>query len=118
MKLACGLLRPSQGEVQVLGVSPTHVRARRHIGYCSDLDKYYEHLTGRAFVTWMLRLSGLRGSKAGQRAAELLDELGLGAAMDREIAGYSKGMRQRVNLAQACRGSRPHSVTFALENRQ
>ena len=101
LKLACGLLRPSQGEVRILGDSPAKARARRHIGYCSDLDKYYEHLTGRAFVTWMLRLSGIRRSMAEPRAVQLLGDLGLGAAMDREIAGYSKGMRQRVNLAQA-----------------
>lgn len=101
LKLACGLLRPSQGEVRVAGNSPVRASVRRHIGYCPDLDRYDEHLTGRECVTRMLRLSGLRRVRAGERAGELLRELGLGAAMDRTIAGYSKGMRQRVKLAQA-----------------
>jgi ABC-2 type transport system ATP-binding protein len=101
LKLACGLLRPSQGEVRVCGGSPTDASVRRCIGYCSDLDRYYEHLTGRVFVTWMLRLAGLGRSQAAQRAVDLLEELGLGGEMDRTIAGYSKGMRQRVKLAQA-----------------
>jgi len=101
LKLACGLLRPSQGEVRVAGDSPARTSARRHIGYCPDLDKYDDHVTGREFVTRMLRLSGLGRSRARERAGELLSELSLGAAMDRAIAGYSKGMRQRVKLAQA-----------------
>lgn len=101
LKLGCGLLRPSQGEVRVAGDSPARVSARRHIGYCPDLDKYDEHLTGRESVNRMLRLSGLGWARARERSGELLQELGLGVAMDRPIAGYSKGMRQRVKLAQA-----------------
>jgi ABC-2 type transport system ATP-binding protein len=92
---------PSQGEVRVAGGSPVRPSVRRHIGYCPDLDRYDEQLTGREFVTRMLRLSGLGRVRAGEHATELLRELGLGAAMDRSIAGYSKGMRQRVQLAQA-----------------
>jgi ABC-2 type transport system ATP-binding protein len=101
MKLACGLLVPSQGGVQVAGAPPTEVEIRRLIGYCPDLDRFYEGMTGRTFLTWMLKLSGLDGRGARRRAGELLDQLGLGAAMNRKIRGYSKGMRQRVKLAQA-----------------
>ena len=101
MKLAAGLLRPSYGEVFVMGQSPTRPEARRHLGYCADVDRYYEHLSGRDFTAWMLRLSGMSGADARRRAAELLEELGLGEAMHRRIAGYSKGMRQRVKLAVA-----------------
>lgn len=101
MKLASGLLRPSHGEVFLLGIPPTVPRARQNLGYCADIDKYYERQTGFTFVQWMLRLSGSGGSAARRRASELLDELGLGEAMHRKIAGYSKGMRQRVKLAVA-----------------
>lgn len=101
LKLTSGLLRPSQGEVLVCGQSPRHAQARRQLGFCPDLDRFYESMTGRRFVAWMLRLHGVGGRRAYQRAGELLDRLGLGEAMHRRIGGYSKGMRQRVKLAQA-----------------
>ena len=101
MKLAAGLLRPSYGEVFILGEPPTSPRARRHLGYCADIDRFHENQSGVGFVTWMLRLSGFSGGEAKRRARELLGELGLGDAMGRRIAGYSKGMRQRVKLAVA-----------------
>ncbi|MEM7205082.1 MAG: ABC transporter ATP-binding protein [Planctomycetota bacterium] len=99
MKLACGLLRPSLGQVRVNGGSPDRVATRRQIGFCPDLDRFYERLSGRRFVTWMLRASGLGRSAAATRAGEVLERLGLADAMDRQIRGYSKGMRQRVKLA-------------------
>ena len=101
MKLACGLLRPSYGTVSLMGQSPTSPQARRHLGYCPDIDKYYEDQSGHKFVTWMLRLSGDSARVAAGRATELLEELDLREAMHRRIAGYSKGMRQRVKLAIA-----------------
>ena len=101
MKLACGLLRPSFGEVFLNGEPPTSPRARQSLGYCSDIDKYYEHQSGFVFVAWMLRLSGASGRDPRSKAGSLLDELGLGDAMHRKIGGYSKGMRQRVKLAVA-----------------
>lgn len=101
MKLAVGLLRPSYGEVFINGQPPTVPKARARLGYCADVDRYYEYQTGHTFVDWMLRLSGMGGAAARQRATALLDELGLGEAMHRKIAGYSKGMRQRVKLAVA-----------------
>lgn len=101
MKLACGLLRPSYGSVSLMGEAPTMPRARRHLGYCPDIDKYYEDQSGHKFVTWMLRLSGDSARVASRRAAELLEHLDMREAMHRRIAGYSKGMRQRVKLAIA-----------------
>jgi ABC-2 type transport system ATP-binding protein len=101
MKLACGLLAPSQGMVSVCGVPPTRPGARRLLGFCPDLEKLPDRVTGLAFVTWMNRLHGQRGRRARDRAVEVLDRLGLGEAMHRQIRQYSKGMRQRVRLAQA-----------------
>lgn len=101
MKLAAGILRPSYGQVTIVGEPPWSPRARRNLGYASDIDRYYEQQSGYAFVSWMLRLSGFGRGAARRRAAELLEELGLTDAMHRKIAGYSKGMRQRVKLAVA-----------------
>ncbi|MBL8753472.1 MAG: ATP-binding cassette domain-containing protein [Planctomycetes bacterium] len=101
MKLAAGLLRPSQGKVQIEG-RPAHARAARaRMGFCPDVETLYEELSGAAFVAWMLRYHGLDARAARARAQEVLDELGLGDAMHRCIGEYSKGMRQRVRLAQA-----------------
>lgn len=101
MKLATGLLRPSLGEVRIDGHLAASTEANAVLGFSPDLDKLYERCTGRQFVAWMLRLHGFSGRAAFARAGEVLDELGLGAHMGRRIREYSKGMRQRVRLAQA-----------------
>jgi ABC-2 type transport system ATP-binding protein len=101
MKLAAGLLRPSLGEVLVAGARAGTCEANAVLGFSPDLDRLYERRTGKEFVAWMLRLHGVSGRAASARAAEVLDELGLGAHMHRRIREYSKGMRQRVRLAQA-----------------
>src|SRR5690606_4989176 len=101
LKLLAGLLSPDYGTVRVAGLDPRRPKARRSFGFCPDVDRYYENLSGVEFVTWMLRLSGFRRREARQRAEATLDRLGLGDAMRRSVGGYSKGMRQRVKLAQA-----------------
>jgi len=101
MKLAAGLLRPSLGSVHVDGAVAGSRAANAVLGYTPDFDRLYERLSGREFVSWMLRLDGWSGRAARERAGEVLDELGLGANMHRRIREYSKGMRQRVRLGQA-----------------
>lgn len=101
MKLACGLLSPSQGLVTICGEQATRPAARRLFGFCPDIEQLPAHLTGRQFVAAMLRLHGTGGRAAHVRAGEVLDRLGLGANMERRIGTYSKGMRQRVRLGQA-----------------
>lgn len=101
MKLACGIIRPSFGQVTVMGSSPSEAATRRFMGYAADVDRYYERQSGVVFVTWMLRLSGFAGGAARKRAEQLLHELGLGENMHRRIDTYSKGMRQRIKLAVA-----------------
>ena len=100
MKLAAGLIAPSLGSVLVEGVSPyTNLDARRRIGLCSDVDKFYEDMSGLRWVTLMARLFGVANARS--RAAEILDRLELGEAMNKRIGGYSKGMRQKTKLARA-----------------
>lgn len=101
MKLASGLLAPSQGRVVVGDTDAARPSARERLGYCPDVDRLYERLSGRTFVTWMLRLHGVPAGAARARAGEVLAQLGLAAHMERPIREYSKGMRQRVRLAQA-----------------
>ena len=102
LKLVTGQLQPSKGHVQVLG-EPIWANpgAYRRIGYCPDHDAFYERMTGRDWLTALLGLSGLEGDRAAGAAARALETVGLATAADRKIGGYSKGMRQRIKLAQA-----------------
>jgi ABC-2 type transport system ATP-binding protein len=97
LKLLTGQLQPSQGTVRLLGVDPfatPGVHAR--VGFLPEQDSFYEDMTGRAFVRF---LAGLHGCAA--KADEALERVGLTDAAHRKIRTYSKGMRQRVKLAQA-----------------
>jgi ABC-2 type transport system ATP-binding protein len=102
MKLLAGLIAPSRGTAEIFGASAWRdLEARRRIGYCPEHEGVYEELTAREFVAVLARLMGLPRADAERRAAEELTALGLAAAMDRRLQGYSKGMRQRAKLAQA-----------------
>lgn len=102
MKVATGQVRPMGGTVKVLG-QPVwgNPSVLHHIGYVPEQDAFYESMTGLHFVTFLAGLSGMDDAVARRAAKAELEGLGLGDAMDRPIKGYSKGMRQRVKLAQA-----------------
>ena len=106
MKLATGLVQPSHGQVRVFGKPPSQASTRRLVGHSPDIEALHERQTGHAFVAWMLRLHGLGLRESRQRAGDLLTRLGLGDAMHDPVRTYSKGMRQRVRLAQ-CLGHEP-----------
>jgi ABC-2 type transport system ATP-binding protein len=102
IKLITGLLRPSRGEVRVFGQHAfAATEARRRLGYCPEHDGLYDELTALEFVTALARLSGVPAGRARDAAARSLDQVGLAAAMNRRLRGFSKGMRQRTKLAQA-----------------
>lgn len=102
LKLAAGQLAPSQGQVTVLGKpawgSP---EIFHHVGLCPETDAFWEHLTGLQFVMALLRLTGFEEAECREKAEQALAEVALLPAKDRKVGGYSKGMRQRVKLAQA-----------------
>jgi ABC-2 type transport system ATP-binding protein len=102
MKMITGQLRPSQGEVRLFGetVWNNHELFRR-VGFCPEQDAFYERMTGREFVRSLLSLHGLPDAEALRRANEALESVRLTDAADKKIAAYSKGMRQRVKMAQA-----------------
>jgi ABC-2 type transport system ATP-binding protein len=101
LRLATGQLRPSIGAVTVRGRDAWLAAAKRHVGYSPDVDAFYEDMSGRQFVLAMARLCGFTAREAARRTDECLDVVGMAGRADRALRGYSKGMRQRVKLAQA-----------------
>jgi ABC-2 type transport system ATP-binding protein len=102
MKLVTGQLKPSKGTVRVLG-EPIWGNPALYfrIGFCPEQDAFYERMTGLEWVTALVRLNGLDEAAALAAAKVALDRVDLMDAADKKIGAYSKGMRQRVKLAQA-----------------
>ncbi|MGD0941384.1 MAG: ABC transporter ATP-binding protein [Terracidiphilus sp.] len=102
MNLMTGLVQPSNGRISVLGFSPSNSPDLfRILGYCAQFDSFPRGINGWDFVFDSLMLHGMNEAQAFEMAAEALDRVELGNAAGRKIAGYSKGMRQKVRLAQA-----------------
>ncbi len=102
LQLATGQLRPSQGEVRILGHSRwNNPGLNRLIGLCPEQDAFFEWMSGRRFLTSCALLAGLGRRGAREAADRMLELVKMTRAADRPIAGYSKGMRQRIKLAQA-----------------
>jgi ABC-2 type transport system ATP-binding protein len=100
IKLITGQLRPTTGDVLVDGRIPfANTGVAREIGYCPETDSFYEDMTGRQFVSLMARMSGIPSSN--EAANEAISVVKMTERADTRIAGYSKGMRQRIKLAQA-----------------
>jgi len=102
MNLLTGILRPTRGAISVLGVPVADSeRLGRLVGYCTQYDSFPPGMTGSDFVRGFLRVAGWADGAARARAAAAIERVGLSDAAGRRIAGYSKGMRQRVKLAAA-----------------
>ncbi|MDC0312190.1 ABC transporter ATP-binding protein [bacterium] len=101
MKVALGLMAPSSGSTKVFGVDSRDVRARNDIGFLPENPYFYKHLSGVETLKFYGKLCGMGGRELKDRIAELLDMVGLVDAKDRRLGGYSKGMLQRIGLAQA-----------------
>ena len=102
MRLVSGQLRPTTGSVRVLGEAPfANCRVYERLGYCPEGDSFYEDMTGREFVTALATLAGLAGEARSTRVKAVVERVGMTPHADRRIGGYSKGMRQRIKLAQA-----------------
>jgi len=102
MNLMTGLVRPTRGEISVLGVSPQDPeKLFKLCGYSTQFDSYPRGLTGFQFIQSYLRLFGISAADAATAAIRVIERVNLGEAAHRKIAGYSKGMRQRIRLAQA-----------------
>jgi ABC-2 type transport system ATP-binding protein len=102
MKLMTGQLKPSKGSIAVFGepIWSNHAIFAR-IGFCPEQDAFYDRMTGLEWVTALVRLNGVTDAEATAAAKQALDTVDLLEAADKKIGAYSKGMRQRVKLAQA-----------------
>ncbi len=102
MNLMTGLLRPTRGSITVLGI-PTDQPEQlfRRVGYCTQFDSFPRGMTGREFINSFLLVHGFEQKRATDLAQVALERVNLVEAADRKVAGYSKGMRQRIRLAQS-----------------
>ncbi|TMM47925.1 ABC transporter ATP-binding protein [Colwellia ponticola] len=104
MKLILGVISPSQGNVKVMGMAPDSKEAwhcRSKVGYLPENVSFYEQLTGLEVLTYFAKLKGFAKGHAQKHAMALLEQVGITHAMKRPVKTYSKGMRQRLGLAQA-----------------
>ncbi len=102
LRLITGQLKPTTGEVRVFGHDPfANPTVFARLGYCPDIDSFPEHLSGEEFVFRMGRMMGYSVSHAHERTAEVLRLVHMADRAQKPLRGYSKGMRQRIKLAQA-----------------
>jgi ABC-2 type transport system ATP-binding protein len=102
MKLITGQIKPSKGDVRVFGEPMWgNPNIYRRIGFCPEQDAFYERMTGLEWVTALVRLNGLPDSEATEAAKRAIEKVDLMEAANKKIGAYSKGMRQRIKLAQA-----------------
>ena len=102
MNLMTGLLRPTRGAISLLGI-PTDQPEQlfRKVGYCTQFDSFPRGVTGREFLNSFLLVHGYDRKRVNELSQLALERVNLVEAADRKVAGYSKGMRQRIRLAQS-----------------
>jgi len=101
LKMLLGLVPPSGGEARLLGAPIGDRAARARVGFLPEHFRFHDWLTGREFLRFHGHLYGMSGSALDRRMEELLERVDLGDAAARRVGGYSKGMLQRIGLAQA-----------------
>ena len=101
MKMLMGLLRPTRGRIELLGASADNVAVHARIGYLPEAPYFYDYLTAEEFLRFYGRLAGLHRETVQQRVPQLLERVGLTEARHRQLRKFSKGMLQRIGLAQA-----------------
>lgn len=101
MKVMLGLLKATQGRATIFGNNSENVASRSHVGFLPENPYFYKHLTGRETLRFYGKLCGMSGSELSDRTEAMLKLTGLTHAAERRVGGYSKGMLQRVGLAQA-----------------
>mgnify|MGYP001553547295 CR=1 FL=1 len=101
LKILLGLVSPTRGQTKVFGEDSALVRSRKDVGFVPENPYFYKFLSGEETVRFFGKLSGMGGEELENRVKELLELVGLTEAADRRVGGYSKGMLQRIGLAQA-----------------
>ncbi|MHA1156271.1 MAG: ABC transporter ATP-binding protein [Candidatus Heimdallarchaeota archaeon] len=102
LNIATAQLRQSSGEIYIEGQEVwNNPEILKNVGFCPEQEKLFEWMTGRKFVRELAQISGIPREVANQAAIEAIELVGMQDAMERPIKGYSKGMRQRIKIAQA-----------------
>ena len=101
LKIILGLVSPTRGHTEIFGCDSRLVESREAVGFLPENPYFYKYLTGEETLRFFGRLCGLRGARLKQRISELLELVGLTKARKRRLGTYSKGMLQRIGLAQA-----------------
>ena len=101
LKIILGLVTPTRGEARIFGRESDRVSSRESVGFLPESPYFYKFLTGEETLRFYGKLCGLRGAPLKKRVEEMLELVGLTSARKRRLAGYSKGMLQRIGLAQA-----------------
>ena len=102
LNLLTGLIKPTRGSMHVLGLTTRQpMELFRQVGYCTQFDSFPPGTTGYDFIFWPLRLHGFGREQAARLTEEAVERAGMTQVARRKVAGYSKGMRQRIRLAQA-----------------
>ena len=101
LKVLMGLVRPTSGQASVLGAKVGTLAAKQRLGYLPETPYFYEYLSGRELLIFMGKLFGMNRAEAHRRADELLERVQMTQAGDMALRRYSKGMLQRIGLAQA-----------------
>jgi ABC-2 type transport system ATP-binding protein len=101
INLIVGLRKPTAGEITIRGDVSTTAKARARMGYLPERPYFYEHLTGEQFLSYFGTLSGMKKSSIRSRIPVALSRVGMSAARKVELRKYSKGMLQRIGIAQA-----------------
>lgn len=102
MNLMTGLLKPTSGNIGVLGLSPNEPEEIfQKLGYCSQFDSFPRGATAREFIQFYLRVHGFTKQETAEMTHQALERVSMLEAADRKVSGFSKGMRQRVRLAQS-----------------
>jgi ABC-2 type transport system ATP-binding protein len=101
LKIILGLVSPTRGRTEIFGRDSGLVESREAVGFLPENPYFYKYLTGEETLRFFGRLCGMKGTTLKNRVNELLDLVGLNKARDRRLGTYSKGMLQRIGLAQA-----------------
>jgi ABC-2 type transport system ATP-binding protein len=104
IKAVTGLIRPDSGSITVCGLPHDHADAKRRIGFMAENPYYYSHLTGREFLRFHADLLAMDSSRVAGRIDEVVELVSMTGAVDRHMRTFSKGMLQRMGLAQALLG--------------
>ena len=101
LKLLLRLLTPTSGKASIFGLAPGDVRAHQRLGFLPENPAFYDYLSAEELLAYFAGLCGATAADAKSRAASMLDQVGIGADRRRPLRQYSKGMIQRVGIAQA-----------------